>query len=422
MKTFLTDDGLTAIVKRDACSFDFQPLPKLTALCQIQFTCECGKLGLKQLQNIVKFGGFCSDCTEEHKILRIKKLLPALKPLNIIISKPTGLYHLTIKSAFSATSFTVLESVQCDTSYMLDLTARVSYLSPVLRHPTTRYKFWSVTYVDLLTLESHIKSFHVDLQNPVQSETRARDFISYHKSQIDRFKNYRLLKNIKDVYDRHDYYAKRFGISLVKEDFPAQDVPLDPYFVGLWAGDGTHDKPEITTVDDVIIEYLHEYADSLGMYVQHAEGTIAYKLSDPKKGFNYINSRLRALGLLKYKHIPQIYLENSRSVRLAFLAGLLDSDGHRREVSYTFAQSKKHERLYDDTIELCRSLGFLMTKKPIMAKMTYKNIEREFPAFIGHIAAWADALQAIPVKLPRKCVQQAQIKRRDLLAFIIKKL
>lgn len=83
MKTFHKYDDLAAVAKRDACSFDFQPLPKLTALSNIQFTCECRELGLKQLQNIVKFGGFCADCTEERKILRIKKLLAPMEPLNI---------------------------------------------------------------------------------------------------------------------------------------------------------------------------------------------------------------------------------------------------------------------------------------------------------------------------------------------------
>lgn len=70
------------------------------------------------------------------------------------------------------------------------------------------------------------------------------------------------------------------------------------------------------------------------------------------------------------KHIPSAYLRNSRSVRLAVLAGLIDSDGWYvyPENMLGFAQSELwHSDLFWDTVTLARSLGFgVCTKRRMM--------------------------------------------------------
>ncbi|KAK0384896.1 hypothetical protein NLU13_7375 [Sarocladium strictum] len=66
------------------------------------------------------------------------------------------------------------------------------------------------------------------------------------------------------------------------------------------------------------------------------------------------------------KRIPQAYLQNSRSVRLAVLAGLLDTDGWYvyPENMYGFAQSERwHSALFWDVVALARSLGFNVRTK-----------------------------------------------------------
>ncbi|KAH7140631.1 pre-mRNA-splicing factor spp42 [Dactylonectria macrodidyma] len=74
---------------------------------------------------------------------------------------------------------------------------------------------------------------------------------------------------------------------------------------------------------------------------------------------------LRQLGLLTesgltgpqidQKRIPTMFMRNSRSVRLAVLAGLLDSDGCQSE--------RWHSALFWDTVALARSLGFTRTEQ-----------------------------------------------------------
>jgi pre-mRNA-processing factor 8 len=89
-------------------------------------------------------------------------------------------------------------------------------------------------------------------------------------------------------------------------------------------------------------------------------------------GGNHFLHTLRDLGLLATgkgpdadrKHIPPQYMRNSRAIRLAVLAGLIDSDGwyamsDSGSRSFRFSQSEKwHAVLFDDTVRLARSLGF----------------------------------------------------------------
>ncbi len=91
------------------------------------------------------------------------------------------------------------------------------------------------------------------------------------------------------------------------------------------------------------------------------------------------------------KHIPSVYLKNSRSVRLAVLAGLIDSDGwyvHPQNM-LGFAQSELwHPTLFWNTVALARSLGFsVWTKRRIMWNPTRTEQNPQLLAQIsGHIA------------------------------------
>ena len=99
------------------------------------------------------------------------------------------------------------------------------------------------------------------------------------------------------------------------------------------------------------------------------------------ESINKVNSLLQALRQLDVlstgvgpaadkKHIPPVYLKNSRSVRLAVLAGLIDSDGWyvSPENMLGFAQSERwHSNLFWNTVALARSLGFsVWTKRRLM--------------------------------------------------------
>jgi phosphate starvation-inducible PhoH-like protein len=153
-------------------------------------------------------------------------------------------------------------------------------------------------------------------------------------------------------------------------EFPAQEVPLDPYALGLLLGDGcltTTTTPAFTAADLELTMALEQSLD--GIELQH-KGAFDYVLRhvDGHRGgvivANPVTAALRELGLAgtrSYtKFVPEAYLHNSSAVRAALLQGLLDSDGgpvpqngRSCRIQYTTCS----ERLRDDVAYLVRSLG-----------------------------------------------------------------
>ncbi len=148
----------------------------------------------------------------------------------------------------------------------------------------------------------------------------------------------------------HDYLSKSgkfkdvfVGFKAGRIPFPMQPVQLDPYFLGLWLGDGDSDAPRITSMDKEVINFCCSYANSLGLSVstQRYDRTEAVRLY-LSKGYksnkpNPIIEALRFYGIWKAKRIPKIYLQNSEHIRLQLLAGLIDSDGCYSANRYSIA-------------------------------------------------------------------------------------
>ena len=148
----------------------------------------------------------------------------------------------------------------------------------------------------------------------------------------------------------------------VPVSYPEQDVVLDPYMLGYWLGDGTSSQPEITTADDEIVEYFKEHCDMVTKSHEYR-----YRIKSHGKtaeGCNEFLNSLRKYNVLNNKHIPDVYKYNTREVRLAVMAGLIDSDGHLgRNGGFVFNMTRKNEKLCDDMIEVIKSLGFASYKR-----------------------------------------------------------
>lgn len=114
----------------------------------------------------------------------------------------------------------------------------------------------------------------------------------------------------------------------------SKQVPLDPYVLGAWLGDGTTTQAEITCADEAILAEI----ERAGISVRPASGPIRYRLGgeggtrDPATGRymgnGSLSTVLRELGLAGNKHIPDVYLHASIDQRRALLAGLMDTDGY----------------------------------------------------------------------------------------------
>lgn len=178
-------------------------------------------------------------------------------------------------------------------------------------------------------------------------------------------------------------------------EFPASDVEVSPYYVGVWLGDGCRANGRISTVDPEIVAAVHDEARRFGVDVVQCE-------SRPGMCPQYalVNGRGKDHVVLDFfrsdcmrsgeKRIPTAYLWNGTEVRMQLLAGMLDTDGHlASDTAFEFIT--KWASLRDDFMYLCRSLGF-------RAKASVKVVNgAEY-----HRVYLTGALHNIPTRLPRK--------------------
>ena len=144
-----------------------------------------------------------------------------------------------------------------------------------------------------------------------------------------------------------------------------KDLPIDPYILGLWLGDGDTRSSCITVgLEDV--EHAEHEILSAGYFIhsrkfqlnpQSGESWRLYVSSNEIRGSkDSLRSRLRRIKVFGDKHIPTEYLRASHDQRLDLLRGLMDSDGcaNSRGQCCFACQCQK---LFDGFVELCTSLG-----------------------------------------------------------------
>jgi hypothetical protein len=120
-------------------------------------------------------------------------------------------------------------------------------------------------------------------------------------------------------------------------DLPLVELPIDPWILGAWLGDGSSYKGEITSADAEILEGIAEFYDL------HERTEITY-------GVYGLVTQLRALDLLANKHIPPLYLRAHFDDRLALLQGLMDTDGYcdpRGQCEFTTTKYDLAAGVYD---------------------------------------------------------------------------
>lgn len=253
----------------------------------------------------------------------------------------------------------------------------------------------------------------------VSREKNHEDFIvnkSHTLSVVDR-KNRVHNFTVEDYLKLPEWKRKyEFRGYRVAVDFKERKTPIEPYFYGLWLGDGSSYDVKITSVDKEVIDYIYDYADKLGMQVsiyktKTSKTCFDYAITNGKDGtrstINPIRHYLESNNLLGNKHITKDFLLNSRKVRLQVLAGLIDSDGHKslcygkeNVLEITFSNKK----LSYDVLRLIRSLGYRASlKKSKTNKGTYRF----------RINAYGD-FSEVPIKIPRKRFEKTILRENPL--------
>lgn len=185
-------------------------------------------------------------------------------------------------------------------------------------------------------------------------------------------------------------------------------LPLEPYFLGLYLGDGTSAGSgcvAITTADPEIVQEVVRQAELFCLDVRPSfndqKSCPSYYLSRPKGsgGKNVLREVLKGLGLFGLtsgnKYIPQSYKTAPEANRWELLAGLLDTDGHLSK-GCTFDYISKSRRLAEDVAFIARSLGLAAWVKPCR-----KGCQTGAVGTYYRVAIQGDTWK-IPVRLPRK--------------------
>lgn len=181
-----------------------------------------------------------------------------------------------------------------------------------------------------------------------------------------------------DKRNNRKYKEYKFALETVEPvELEEKKLPIEPYFLGLWLGDGTSESVSITNVDYEVKEYLRDYAERLGLKLNSNDhnSNRAETLSitgDNKGGRGFsLQAELRKLGLLGNKNIPDNYLQGSIEQRKALLEGLMDSDGTISSGTASF--SNKNEKIIDGVVALVRSLGGRANKTKSKTSCIYKG-------------------------------------------------
>jgi dUTPase len=157
--------------------------------------------------------------------------------------------------------------------------------------------------------------------------------------------------------------------------YPTAHLPIDPYVLGYWLGDGTSATGEIT-IGRGDEEVLSSF-EAAGYTVWPATAPLAYRLGGAQRhadhehrrgergrfeGNGSLSSQLRALGLLGNKRVPDAYLTADLDQRLALLQGLMDSDGYVDESGRCEFLNMREDIAWA-VHELAASLGLRPTRR-----------------------------------------------------------
>jgi hypothetical protein len=150
--------------------------------------------------------------------------------------------------------------------------------------------------------------------------------------------------------ERRDEKSKVRIINALPLDLPDMDLPIHPYVLGAWIGDGSKHNGAITQGDN---SPLWGVIESCGYPVGKPWGT-----GGLTRTIGGLRKPLREMGLLgQTKHIPKSYLRASATQRLLLLQGLMDTDGTWSALRKNAVYSTIEPGLAEQVRELVVSLG-----------------------------------------------------------------
>lgn len=195
-----------------------------------------------------------------------------------------------------------------------------------------------------------------------------------------------------------DFDVRNFTLPAVAVlDGADVDLPVHPYLLGLWLGDGAKHAALIFTEkrDSAHVQSMIEHVGARIVCVR-SDSENCDRISFALTGRGEFTTALRQMDVLNNKHIPDAYLAASAEQRLWLLRGLMDSDGTVTKRSGRSNFTNTNARLVAGVRTLVRSLGW---KTSDIDGVVYGK-DHWLPRFDVSFTTRPD--EPAPVTIPRK--------------------
>lgn len=134
------------------------------------------------------------------------------------------------------------------------------------------------------------------------------------------------------------------------------ELPIDPYVLGCWLGDGSKSCGIITNMNQKIWDEIRNRGYNIGDDISKGSSGLA-----EFKTIYGIRGKLNKLGILNNKDIPDIYLRSSHRQRLDLLRGFMDTDGYYNKKGDRCVMITTNDWQAEKLAELVNSLGWKAT-------------------------------------------------------------
>jgi hypothetical protein len=171
-------------------------------------------------------------------------------------------------------------------------------------------------------------------------------------------------------------------------ELPDATLPIKPYSLGAWLGDGSSYTGNIYGIDHEVFDFIEADGYSSTLESRSIKSSGSDNELFRAVVFPELRKLLRQEGLLlkrgesvkrngSPKRIPAVYLRSSISQRKELLAGLMDTDGNATKSASVEFTSVYKDFAYD-VYELVLSLGYRATINESDAKINGKFISKKY--------------------------------------------
>jgi DNA gyrase/topoisomerase IV subunit B len=348
-------------------------------------------------------------------------------------------------------------------------------------------KSWYLYYFNGTTIKEKTISTTESSKNKTYnkselSKSDAYDKIVFFRNELEKSISLHPIIDIKLTdYLNLSHTNKRhlFTVSNVNNiNWDKKSVPIDPYILGAWLGDGDHAGNGFTTIDDEIVKSFALWADTINCEITHqpnsgrsdcyhygirrknsgkvpsigdvnnscstcpgckdsrklhpscnwvfekCEETINCGIASngmKRTDLNPFKEILKKHNLYKNKHIPFEYMINDRETRLQLLAGFIDTDGCiKQKDSSPSIEIGQSERLHGNLID---SLNFIAKSLGLSTSVSYTQCDKTTTSGLSRkmkvLRIFGDNLHDIPMRIPRKIINIKKTTNMNYSKFVV---